>query len=187
MAKAKRDLPQARSRYDRDFFAWTREQAAVLRREAARGAASDLDLENLAEEIESLGKRDRRALTSQIARITERLLKLQHSQSRTGRKRAGFLADRPGLKGELKTMLSESYEDGRRFAVRSLRNDLDPATLPETCPYTSTSFSTTTGGRAASEWLFAAVQQAACALSAPSDISISRNRVTSPCRWWGKS
>jgi hypothetical protein len=51
MAKAKRDLPEQRSRYDRDFFAWTREQAALLRREAARGLASDLDFENLAEDI----------------------------------------------------------------------------------------------------------------------------------------
>jgi hypothetical protein len=42
MAKAKQDLPEARSRYDGDFFAWTREQAALLRCEAARGLASDL-------------------------------------------------------------------------------------------------------------------------------------------------
>jgi hypothetical protein len=42
MAKAKQDLSEARSCYDRDFFAWTREQAALLRREAARGLASDL-------------------------------------------------------------------------------------------------------------------------------------------------
>jgi hypothetical protein len=45
------------------------------------------------------------------------------------------LADSPGLKAELETILSESYEDGRRFAARSLRNELDTTTLPEVCPY----------------------------------------------------
>jgi Domain of unknown function DUF29 len=146
MAKAKRDLPEVRSRYDRDFFAWTREQAALLRREAARGLASDLDFENLAEEIESLGKRDRRALASQLARITEHLLKLQHARAEEPRpgwensvdahpsKARRILADSPGLKSELRALLSESYEDGRRRATRLLRAELDPTTLPETCP-----------------------------------------------------
>ena len=46
-----------------------------------------------------------------------------------------ILADSPGLKAELETILSESYEDGRRFAARSLRNELDTTTLPEVCPY----------------------------------------------------
>ena len=147
MAKAKRDLTQAQSRYDRDFYAWTREQAALLRRQAARGPASDLDLEGLAEEIESLGKRDRRALASQLARITEHLLKLQHARAEAPRpgwenpvdghrsKARRILADSPGLKGELRTTLDASYEDGRRRAARLLRNDVDPAALPEACPY----------------------------------------------------
>ena len=44
--------------YDQDFYQWTQEQAALLR----EGAWQDLDVINLAEEIESLGKSDRRAL-----------------------------------------------------------------------------------------------------------------------------
>jgi Domain of unknown function DUF29 len=147
MAKAKRDLPEPQSPYDRDFFAWTQQQADLLRRAAARERTPDLDFENLAEEIESLGKRDRRALASQIARITEHLLKLQYSRAEESRpgwensvdvhrsKARRILADSPGLKGELETILKESYEDGRRFAARSLRTELDPKTLPEVCPY----------------------------------------------------
>jgi Domain of unknown function DUF29 len=80
MAKAKQDLSEPESLYDRDFFAWTQQQAALLRRAAAGEPSSDLDLQNLAEEIESLGKRDRRALPAQLARITEHLLKLQFSR-----------------------------------------------------------------------------------------------------------
>ena len=147
MAKAKRHVSQPGSLYDRDFFIWTQQQAALLRRAATDGPTSDLDLENLAEEIESLGKRDRRALISQIARVTEHLLKLQYSRReefRPGwessvdvhRSKAGrILADSPGFKAELETILSESYKDARRFAARSLRNELDPKTLPEACPY----------------------------------------------------
>jgi len=147
MAKAKRALADPGSLYHRDFFAWTQHQAALLRRAAAHQATSNLDLENLAEEIESSGKRDRRALISQIARITEHLWELQYSRVEEFRpgwessvavhrsKARRIVADSPGLKVELEAILSGSYEDGRRFAARSLRNELAPTTLPEVCPY----------------------------------------------------
>ena len=147
MAKAKQRLSDRGTLYDRDFVAWTRQQAALLRRAATHGPTPDLDLANLAEEIESWGKRDRRALMSRIARITEHLLKLQYSRMEDSRpgwessvdvhrsKARRILADSPGLKSELETILSESYDDGRRFAARSLRAELDPPTLPEVCPY----------------------------------------------------
>lgn len=147
MARPKPKLPEAQSLYDRDFYAWTQHQAELLRRAAARESTAGLDLDNLAEEIASLGKRDRRALASQIARITERLLKLQYARDEEPRpgwessvdahrsKARRILADSPGLKGDVATLLSESYEDGRRIAARSLRNELDSSTLPEACPY----------------------------------------------------
>ena len=71
--------------YDEDFVRWTEEQAAALRRAKSlpaggRGRSSlALDWENLAEEIESLGKSDRRELRSQITRILRHLLKLEFS------------------------------------------------------------------------------------------------------------
>jgi Domain of unknown function DUF29 len=46
-----------------------------------------------------------------------------------------ILADSPGLKGELSSLLSEGYEDGRRRAARVLRADLGPVILPDACPY----------------------------------------------------
>jgi hypothetical protein len=49
MAKAKRNLADPGSLYDRDFFAWTQQQAALLRHAATQEPTSDLDLENLAE------------------------------------------------------------------------------------------------------------------------------------------
>ena len=65
--------------YDEDFFLWTQGQAALLRDAAARGLDVPFDLANLAEEIESLGRRDRRGVGNRVARIIEHLLKLQHS------------------------------------------------------------------------------------------------------------
>jgi Domain of unknown function DUF29 len=147
MAKVKSDLPPATSGYDRDFVGWTRQQARLLRRAAAHRSMTDLDFANLAEEIESLGKRDRRALTSNVARIIEHLLKLQHSRSEEARpgwetsvdahrsKARKILADSPGLKSELQAALDESYDDGRRFAARALRAEIGPDILPARCPY----------------------------------------------------
>jgi len=61
--------------YERDFYAWTQDQAARVR---ALGARKDgLDVENVAEEIESLGKSQRSAVRSLLANIIEHLLKLR--------------------------------------------------------------------------------------------------------------
>jgi hypothetical protein len=148
MAKVRQELPKAKAGYDRDFFAWTQQQAELLRREATFRPGTDLDLENLAEEIESLGKRDRRALTNNVARIAEHLLKLQYSPAKDPRpgwensvdvhrsKARRILADSPGLSSDLQDTLGESYDDGRRCAARALRGELDPKLLPERCPYT---------------------------------------------------
>jgi hypothetical protein len=70
-------MPKTSGLYDRDFFLWTQEQAAALR--AVRKSNLPLDWDNLAEEIESLGKSDRRQLKSQIRRILRHLLKLEVS------------------------------------------------------------------------------------------------------------
>src|SRR4029453_18728833 len=58
--------------YDQDFYAWTQEQAALLR----EGAVHELDLTNLAEEIESLGKSEQRELYNRLRRLLRHLLKL---------------------------------------------------------------------------------------------------------------
>ena len=71
---SKRNLPQAKSLrdYNSDYFAWTQEQAKLLK----EGKLESIDLENLAEEIESLGKSDRRKLKSLFLRLLEHLLSI---------------------------------------------------------------------------------------------------------------
>ena len=57
-----------RSLYQTDYYAWTRQQAAELRALAARRVDTKLDLENLAEEVESLGRSDLNTVRSQVRR-----------------------------------------------------------------------------------------------------------------------
>ena len=64
---------QASSAYDEDFFSWTQDQAAALRRAGEHG---DLDIEHLAEEIEDLGKRDLREVTSFVRLVFLHLMKI---------------------------------------------------------------------------------------------------------------
>jgi uncharacterized protein DUF29 len=90
--------------YDRDFVLWTKEQAAALRR--AKASNLLLDWENLAEEIESLGKSQRTELNSQIRRVLRHLLKLQASPAADPR--AGWRATIRDARAEIDELLETS-------------------------------------------------------------------------------
>src|SRR5580700_9501678 len=66
--------------YDADFAEWTRQNAELLR----SGCASEADLEHIAEEIEDMGKRERRSLHNRFVRLIEHLLKWRHQPERRG-------------------------------------------------------------------------------------------------------
>ncbi len=133
--------------YERDFHAWTEEQAALLRRAGSERVDRALDYANLAEEIESLGRNDRRALQSGLVLIVEHLLKLQFSPAAAPRvdwrisvrthRRAfrDLLADNPGLRQRLD--LDRAWRDARATVVDALRlrDRVDPAVLPAALPY----------------------------------------------------
>lgn len=70
--------------YDEDFYAWTQHQAALLRTEKWQ----DLDSTNLAEELESLGKRDLRELESRLEVLVMHLLKWCYQPERRERGRS---------------------------------------------------------------------------------------------------
>jgi hypothetical protein len=98
--------------YHTDFLAWTREQAGALR-SAGRGTNLPIDWENVAEEIETLGRSERRELTSRLGTVIEHLLKLSLSPAegprrgwvetvlRTRAQIDELLEDSPSLRGEL--------------------------------------------------------------------------------------
>src|SRR5271156_666720 len=67
--------------YERDFHKWLVEQAQALR----EGNLRDLDTENLAEEIEDMGRSENRAMLSQLARLMAHLLKWSVQKERRRR------------------------------------------------------------------------------------------------------
>jgi hypothetical protein len=63
--------------YEEDFYAWTQQQAELLRRLPLTG--NRIDAENVAEEIEDLGRSELRTAQSLVEHIIEHLLKLEFS------------------------------------------------------------------------------------------------------------
>ncbi|AWK86636.1 DUF29 domain-containing protein [Azospirillum thermophilum] len=133
--------------YDDDFYAWTQEQARLLREAASERSNSPIDHENLAEEIEGMGRSDARALNSALMRVIEHLLKLDHSPAAAPR--AGWrssvinhriealeqLETSPSLRNRIE--LERAYRNALRLAADGLARDgIAPHALPAECPYT---------------------------------------------------
>jgi len=129
------------SDYEQDFYGWTQAQAAALRDRKW----DTLDLEHLAEEIDSLGKSDRRALVSHLDRLLLHLLKWRYDpaqEPRRGwqltirharRELAELLAENRSLHGYPAERLADAYRHARGDAV--IDTGLPLATFPEVCPW----------------------------------------------------
>lgn len=130
-------MTKASDLYDRDFVLWTEEQAAALR--AAKDSNLPLDWKNLAEEIESLGKSDRRELRSQIRRVLRHLFKLEASPA--AEPRSGWrttvrdarseiedvLRDSPSLRREVDDLIATERRTAARLAAEDLAQYGEPA------------------------------------------------------------
>lgn len=139
-----RPQPKAAARanlHDRDMYRWTRQQARLLR----AGRMSELDLENLAEEIESLGNRDYRELRSRLVLIVMHLLKWRcQPQKRTRswlstistqrREIRQILEQSPSLKRQAVAMFLDAYMDALKDAA--LETGLDRDAFPAAPPFT---------------------------------------------------
>jgi len=121
-------MSKAEQLYDEDFLRWTEEQAAALRR--AKGSNLPLDWENLAEEIESLGKSLLRELHSQIRRILRYLLKLDASAAAAPRagasirearaEIAALLEQNPSLRRDIEAVIAKQLPVAARLAADDL-------------------------------------------------------------------
>jgi hypothetical protein len=128
--------------YERDFYAWTRRNAELLR----AGQAAEADMAHVAEEIEDLGQRERRALLSRAGVLVAHLLKWQAQSDRRTRSReatiriqrrevARRLADMPSLRAALEESFAECYRDGVLQAVAE--TNLPEDAFPETPPFSA--------------------------------------------------
>lgn len=128
------------SLYDQDFYAWTQEQAGLLR----AGKLSTADLEHIAEEIESMGKTEKRELVSRLTVLLLHLLKWQFQPVRQGASwrlsiatnrdaLADHLDDNPSLRGIIEASIDTAYRRARRDAA--LETGLSENTFPAVCPW----------------------------------------------------
>ena len=83
-------LPSMGDLYDQDLVLWSEEQGRALRAAAGAGWNAPIDWENVAEEIESLGRSERHALASHIALVIEHLLKISVAGDRACARMAGY-------------------------------------------------------------------------------------------------
>jgi hypothetical protein len=125
-------MSEVKTLYDEDFVLWSKQQAEALRAAARGGSNQPLDWENLAGEIEDLGKSDRRELGSRIREIIEHLVKLEHSRSTEPRRgwRASIrrqrteidalLKDSPSLRREVLAIIQDETRRGGKNAVADL-------------------------------------------------------------------
>ena len=127
--------------YEADFYAWTQEQAKLLRAEQW-----DLvDVANLIEEVETLGRQERRELRNRLTVLLGHLLKWHFQPKKRSnswlatireqrREVATLLQENPSLKAYLNEALQLAYQSGIDLAVRE--TELPYGTFPEICPYT---------------------------------------------------
>jgi hypothetical protein len=127
--------------YQEDFYAWLMTQAGHLR--AKRFGA--LDLDNLVEEIESLGNEQRHAIESHLRILLLCLVKWLSQPERRGEGRRhsinnaraeieARLRRNPSLRHEVPEFLAWAYPKARRAAADE--TGLPRAMVPETCPWT---------------------------------------------------
>lgn len=127
--------------YDLDFYAWTQQQAKLLRDRQWH----ELDLPNLIEEIESLGKQQRQELRNRLSVLIGHLLKWEYQPQRHSRSWLStirvqrmdlndLLQENPSLKSYLEEALQKAYQKAIQLAAGE--TNLPDKTFSIDCTYT---------------------------------------------------
>ena len=128
--------------YDRDFLEWTVRNAELLR----AGRFQEADIEHIAEEIEDMGKSQRRALESRLEVLLAHLLKWQFQPEGRGSswratillqraKISKLLREMPSLRATVSDELPDAYKNAILAAVGE--TNLPDETFPATCPFSA--------------------------------------------------
>lgn len=128
--------------YDSDFFKWVKDQVKFLK----RGEFSKLDIDNLIEEIESLGRSEKRTLVSYLENLLMHMLKVKFQKlekdstswalsiEEASCKSRKTLSENPSLKPKLREIFVEAYSYARLKAAKETRLDIEM--FPKECPWT---------------------------------------------------
>ena len=134
-------MPRNAAGYEEDFVAWTEEQVRLLR----AGELALLDIENLAEEIESMGRSTRRELRNRLTVLVAHLLKWQYQPGFRSRSWSAALREQrqqiddlveesPSLRALLAEGLDRIYVAARDRAATE--TGLPDSLFPTECPFT---------------------------------------------------
>jgi hypothetical protein len=134
------DPDVAPAEYERDFYSWCFEQARLVR----EGRWAGVDRENVAEEIESLGREQFAKLRSAIRVLLIHMLKWDYQSERRSRSWAlsiknqrieldDVLDGNPGLRPRLGEAIQKAFHRARVEAA--LETGLAENVFPEQCPY----------------------------------------------------
>ncbi|KAI9130180.1 DUF29 domain-containing protein [Acaryochloris sp. CCMEE 5410] len=131
---------QTTTLYDQDFHAWTQRQVELLQTQQWE----QVDIKNLIEEIESLGRQERRELCNRLGVLLGHLLKWHYQPE--ARSKSWFytikeqririvrhIQENPSLKPYLNEAITIGYEDGLLLVGKE--TPLDPQQLPQSCPF----------------------------------------------------
>ena len=129
-----------RTDYEADFYTWSMEQARLVR----EARWTEVDRENVAEEIESLGRHEFNRLESAFRVLLLHMLKWDHQPQRRSRswtlsikeqrlEAKNLLADNPGLRPRIAEAVARAYAKATVAAANE--TGLDESIFPETCPY----------------------------------------------------
>lgn len=127
--------------YDQDFYAWTQQQAKFLKEKAF----DKLDISNLFEEVESMGKHEKRELSSRLTILLMHLLKWQFQPARQCKswrltikeqriEVEDILQENPSLKNLVDEYLSHSYK--KAILKAADETNLDEEIFPDKCEWT---------------------------------------------------
>jgi Domain of unknown function DUF29 len=130
--------------YDTDYQCWLNQTIDRLKAHDF----NEIDIDNLIEEIESLGKSDRRAISSYLMRLCEHLLKVKYWESERVTCLRGWklevrnfrlqiqaiLKDSPSLRNYLQVNFVEAYQNGRKLFLEE--SEIDSALIPEAPDFT---------------------------------------------------
>jgi hypothetical protein len=131
---------QTTTLYEQDFYAWTQQQADLLR----SGQWQQVDVENVIEELDSLGKQQRQELRNRLGVLLGHLLKWRYQPE--ARSKSWFytireqrqdiqrhLKENPSLQPYLPEAIEVGYEKGLNLVGKE--TPIDPDQLPQSCPF----------------------------------------------------
>lgn len=141
MVSPKLEPTQDLSLYEQDFYLWIETTVNQLK----NGQLADVDLENLIEEIETMGRSEKQALESNLIVVLLHLLKYQYQRDKRSnswlssiyehrRRLNKALKNSPSLKPYYTEVFEECYQDARQEAA--LETGLALETFPAVCPFT---------------------------------------------------